>query len=155
MENQAKDPNGIDQHTAGAKLDAGKPDASLLLLFGRALTEVSRVGTFGAKKYSRGGWQFVPDGITRYTAALLRHLFGEANGPRDEESGLLHAAQVAWNALARLELMLRESENNKNEQAENSESPQQSSGNPPLPASEIFARVYGVSTGGPGSQRDA
>lgn len=104
------DPNGIAQHVPGAKLDAGKPDASLLLMFGRALTEVARVGTFGATKYSRGGWQHVPNGIERYTAALMRHLLAENRGVFDDESGLLHAAQVAWNALARLELMLREEE---------------------------------------------
>jgi len=33
------------------------------------------------------------------------------DGPFDVETGLLHAAQEAWNALARLELILREEEN--------------------------------------------
>jgi len=104
------DPSGIEQHIAGAKLDAGKPDASMLLMFGRALLEVAKVGTVGAAKYSRGGWQFVPDGIRRYTAALLRHLFKEHYEKIDADTELLHAAQVAWNALARLELLLREEE---------------------------------------------
>ena len=102
------DPDGLDQHQAGAKLDAGKPDASLLLLFGAALIEVSKVGTFGTRKYTRGGWLEVEDGQTRYTAALLRHLFEEQYDSVDTDSGLLHAAQVAWNALARLELKLKE-----------------------------------------------
>jgi hypothetical protein len=102
------DPNGIKQHEAGAKLDAGKPDTSLLLMFGRALLEVAKVSTVGAAKYTRGGWQVVPDGIRRYTAALLRHLFAEQNERLDRDTELLHAAQVAWNALARLELLLRE-----------------------------------------------
>lgn len=102
-----EDPHGIKQHDAGAKNDAGKPDASLLLMFGTALTEVAAVGTFGAKKYSRGGWQTVPDGENRYTAALLRHLLKENSELYDEDIGLLHAAAVAWNALARLELILR------------------------------------------------
>lgn len=106
-----QDPNGIEQHTAGAKLDAGKPDLSLLLMFGRALAAVGQVGSFGAKKYSRGGWLSVPNGVERYTAAMLRHLLGEDRGVYDDESGLRHAAQVAWNALARLELMLREEDN--------------------------------------------
>lgn len=105
------DPTGRDQHEAGAKTDAGKPDLSLLLLFGRALSEVGRVGTFGAIKYSRGGWQSVPDGINRYTAAMLRHVFAENDGAMDTDLPVLHAAQVAWNALARLELMLREEKN--------------------------------------------
>lgn len=102
------DPDGIKQHDRGAKNDAGKPDASLLLMFGHALKEVAAVGTFGARKYTRGGWQSVSGGKERYTAALLRHLFIEHYETVDADSGLLHAAHGAWNALARLELMLRE-----------------------------------------------
>ncbi len=109
-----EDPHGLKQHDAGAKLDQGKPDASLLLMFGRALREVAEVGTFGAAKYTRGGWQSVLDGINRYTAALLRHVFVEHYERLDTDSGLLHAAHAAWNALARLELMLREEEDAKN-----------------------------------------
>lgn len=104
------DPFGISQHQPGAKLDGNKPDASLLLYFGRALTEVAEVGTIGAKKYTRGGWQTVPDGINRYTGAMLRHLLAEQREERDSETNMYHAAQVAWNALARLELILREKE---------------------------------------------
>lgn len=103
-----KDPYGISQHEPGAKLDGGKEDCSLLLLFGRALREVAKVGDYGAKKYTRGGWQSVPDGFIRYTAAMLRHLFAENTEELDAESNLRHSAQVAWNALARLELQLRE-----------------------------------------------
>lgn len=52
-----QDPNGIGQHDNGAKLDAGKPMAGRLLgMFGGALMAVSEVGTFGAKKYTEGGW---------------------------------------------------------------------------------------------------
>jgi len=109
------DPDGLRQHEAGAKLDAGKPDTSLLLMFGRALTEVARVGTFGANKYSRGGWQSVKDGSTRYTAALLRHLLKEDHEEMDSDIGLLHASAVAWNALARLELILKEREDDTDE----------------------------------------
>jgi hypothetical protein len=101
------DPNGIDAHAPGAKLDAGKPDCSLLLDFGLALRAVAEVGTYGAKKYSRGGWMQVPDGQNRYTAALLRHLLAESSEPRDKDTGLLHAQHAAWNAIARLEFMLR------------------------------------------------
>lgn len=104
------DPYGIGQHIPGAKLDAGKPDTSLLLMFGRALLDVARVGTFGSRKYTRGGWQHVDSGVERYTAAMLRHMLQEGQGVFDAESGLRHAAQVAWNALARLELLLREEE---------------------------------------------
>jgi hypothetical protein len=105
------DPYGKAPGESGAKNDAGKPDCSLLLLFGRALSEIAAVGTVGAKKYSRGGWQFVPDGENRYTAAMLRHLWAEQQGMVDDDTGCYHAAQVAWNALARLELIMRRIEN--------------------------------------------
>jgi hypothetical protein len=105
-----RDPNGVNQHDAGAKLDAGKPDCSLLNYFGLALLEVSKVGTFGAEKYTRGGWQHVDNGINRYTAAMIRHWLQEKYNEYDSDLPVLHAAQVAWNALARLELILREKE---------------------------------------------
>lgn len=101
-----KDPHGMDPHQPGAKLDAGKPDMSLLIDFSVALREVAKVGDFGAQKYTRGGWLQVPNGYTRYTAAMLRHTF--VGSPIDDESGLLHAAHAAWNALARLEMLLIE-----------------------------------------------
>jgi hypothetical protein len=114
------DPSGRSQHDPGAKLDGSKPDASLLQFFARALIEVARVGTYGAKKYTRGGWVEVPDGRQRYTAAMLRHLLKETiEGVYDTDPDLArygyqdqirHDAQVAWNALARLELALREGE---------------------------------------------
>lgn len=106
------DPNGLDRHAPGAKLDAGKVRAGLVLGgFARALTEVARVGTYGANKYSPHGWVSVPDGIDRYTDAMHRHLLAEAAGQqRDADTDLLHAAHAAWNTLARLDLMLREQE---------------------------------------------
>lgn len=107
MKNSEKDPLGIDQHAPGSKLDDGKILAGVLMDFSLALLAVAEVGTFGAKKYSRGGWQSVPDGICRYTDAMWRHLLAERHEPTDRDSGLLHAAHLAWNTLARLELMLR------------------------------------------------
>lgn len=103
-----RDPNGIDAHTPGAKLDAGKPDASLLRDFGLALLAVAEVGTYGAKKYSRGGWQTVTDGYNRYSAADFRHKFYGRYEELDPDTQLLHDAHAAWNALAALELKLRE-----------------------------------------------
>lgn len=102
------DPNGKAQHEPGAKLDAGKADVGLLFeSFPRALLEVAKVADYGAKKYTRGGWRTVPDGQQRYKAAMGRHILaGEIE--TIDESGLLHAAQVAWNALATLELKLRD-----------------------------------------------
>jgi hypothetical protein len=44
-----------------------------------------------------------------------RHLIEEAVGHvHDKDSGLLVAAHTAWNALARLELMLKEEEEKSN-----------------------------------------
>jgi hypothetical protein len=98
------DPHGKAAHELGAKLDAHKPSAGLLIDFGPALIAVADVCTYGARKYSRGGWLHVPNGKDRYTDALIRHLLAEATEERDQESGLPHAAHVAWNALARLRL---------------------------------------------------
>ena len=104
-----KDPRGTPPHHPGAKLDAGKTRAGLVLGgFARALLEVSAVGTFGATKYTPHGWASVPNGIERYTDAMHRHLLAEATGERlDCDSGLAHAAHAARCALARLDLMLR------------------------------------------------
>lgn len=97
----------LNQHTPGAKLDADKPRVGLVLLgFPRALLAVSTVGTYGARKYTDNGWKSVTNGLDRYTDAMLRHLLQEEIEPYDNESELLHAAHVAWNALARLELLL-------------------------------------------------
>ncbi|MBN2251062.1 MAG: hypothetical protein JW724_03190 [Candidatus Altiarchaeota archaeon] len=106
------DPNGLNPHEPGAKLDDGKVKAGVLMAFGRALNEVARVGTYGANKYSRHGWERTPDGFERYTDAMYRHLNNERYEPIDKETGLLTAAQVAWNALARLEFMLKEGSGN-------------------------------------------
>ena len=77
--------------------------------FPRALELVALVSAFGAKKYAWGGWRHVDDGVLRYTDGLARHLNEEGKGTSyDEESSYLHAAHVAWNALARLELLLNE-----------------------------------------------
>jgi hypothetical protein len=104
---EEKDPNNIPAGEPGAKLDAGKPLAGILSDFSLALLAVIDVGTFGAKKYSRGGWQSVPNGEERYFDAEWRHLLKSRNEDLDEDSGLLHLAHQAWNTLARLELRLR------------------------------------------------
>ena len=113
---EEKDPNGLDSHTKGAKLDAGKPAVwrGLFDYFPRACSAIAEVSTIGAKKYAWKGWEVVPDGFARYSDAMVRHILAESieglfdNGPKG--IGTLHAAQVAWNAMARLELLLREQE---------------------------------------------
>ena len=105
------DPNGIDAHAPGAKLDEGKPRVGLMLSgFARALLEVSKVTTFGAVKYTANGWRQVPNGIDRYNDAKCRHLLQGYIDDKDQDTDLLHLAQEAWNALAELELTLQKRE---------------------------------------------
>ena len=99
------DPNGIMPGEPGSKLDKGKTKAGLLTDFRRALLAVAEVSTFGANKYSEGGWQHVENGIRRYQDAGWRHRLAE--GDIDVDSGLLHKAHEAWNILAELEMILR------------------------------------------------
>jgi hypothetical protein len=93
----------------GVKNDSGKHRPTLILRsMTRAINAVIEVGEHGAKKYAEDNWLAVDDGLRRYTDAMLRHQLAELGGePRDPDSQLLHAAHVAWNALARLELILR------------------------------------------------
>jgi len=103
------DPTGTEAHEPGAKLDGGKLLAATLSDFSLALQAVAEVGTHGARKYSRGGWQSVPDALTRYKDAEWRHLLKSRHEEYDQDSGLLHDAHKIWNSLAQLELFLRES----------------------------------------------
>lgn len=104
---------GENMKVGGAKMDVGKAEifAGLVDYFPRALNEVALVSDYGAQKYSRGGWRTVPDAYVRYGNSLGRHYFASATGDYDTGpagSDLLHDAQVAWNALARLEIGLRD-----------------------------------------------
>ena len=102
------DPNGVPQHSPGAKLDGDKPLTYLMISgFPHALDAVARVTTFGARKYCPNGWREVSDSDSRYMNALARHLIANAIDETDSESGLPHLAHVAWNALAVLELRMR------------------------------------------------
>jgi hypothetical protein len=105
------DPSGKDAHSAGSKLDAGKLMADLVIGdFSNALTAVAEVGTFGAMKYTPKGWETVPNGAQRYADAGIRHYLKRKSGELiDADSGLLHKAHEAWNHLAELELMIKES----------------------------------------------
>ena len=93
----------------GMKYDSGKPRMDLLLAgCPQALEQVSSILTFGAEKYAEHSWQTVPNGDSRYLAALLRHLTAHAKGEKtDPESGMSHLAHAACNALFILELEAR------------------------------------------------
>lgn len=96
----------------GMKYDNGKPRMELLIDgMPRALLAVGDVLTVGAEKYAAHNWLLVEDAHNRYHAAQIRHQLLRATGKEsDEETGLLHLAHEATNALFRLELALREME---------------------------------------------
>jgi len=101
-------------HNGAVKYDDGKSPVTrgCLQYFPRALAEVAKVSDFGSEKYAWDGWRYVKDGINRYSNAEGRHLIDEGVGcmNRDKDSSLLTAAHTAWNALAKLELILQEIE---------------------------------------------
>lgn len=108
-----------EQLKAGTKLDEGKPllYKGVLMYFPLALAEVAEVSRIGVEKFGHpwGGHLTVPDGYARYTEALVRHLVEEGqisarpDEPDDQRRELVfQAATCAWNALARLEHLLRD-----------------------------------------------
>lgn len=97
---------------AGLKFDADKPRMELLIQgMPRALEAVGQVLTFGAQKYAAHSWRHVEDNTNRYWAAKSRHELARAKGEtHDPETGMLHLAHEATNALFLLELALMEDE---------------------------------------------
>lgn len=85
----------------------------VLQKFPRALEAIAKCSAYGAKKHNSPihsrKFMDVPDAMEVYADAMARHVIAEAKeGPvNQEDGGLLHATQVAWNALARLECFLR------------------------------------------------
>ena len=90
------DPMGLDPHQAGAKVDGGKLD--LTLVPAELEEAVCRVLEFGARKYTRDGWRQVPDAPRRYFAAMERHIKAFKRGEDfDPDSGLHHLEHAACN----------------------------------------------------------
>lgn len=82
----------------GKKHDSEKIRMDLLPF--EALEKVAEVETFGAEIYGDNNWQSVENAGARYRAAMLRHFCADQKGEKyDPESGLLHAAHMATNAL--------------------------------------------------------
>jgi len=78
--------------SGGQKDDAGKPRMDLLDAY--AIEELSKVLTFGAKKYAPNQWRKGIK-ISRLVAALLRHTFAfMAGANKDPETGLDHMAHA-------------------------------------------------------------
>ena len=104
-----RDPAGVTPEQ-GAKYDDGKLDlvTHLLSQVPLALKAVARHFEFGTSKYCVGGWQKVPNGATRYRAALHRHALDDAAGQVYDIEGRPEPVAIAWNALTYLELCLRD-----------------------------------------------
>jgi hypothetical protein len=103
-----RDPSG---KTEGAvKFDVGKAPIArgFLNYFPRAIEAVATVSQAGYEKYKKwAGWRDVENAEVRYRDALARHLLSDDvydNAPGG--TGCMHLAQVAWNALALLDLYL-------------------------------------------------
>ena len=112
LPNKEVDPTGKSPHAPGAKLDAGKVQPRLIIEgMARAIWAVAEVATFGAIKYTPGGWVHVDNGQDRYADAGYRHVLKRAMGETvDPDSELVHLAHEAWNSLAKLDLYIRSKE---------------------------------------------
>lgn len=77
----------------GNKKDGCKLNWDLLPI--EPIEEVVRVLMFGARKYSKNNWKYVDDGVDRYYAAALRHIFAWRRGSKvDAESKKSHIAHA-------------------------------------------------------------
>ena len=86
------------QKSEGRKDDNGKLQWSLVPW--DAMAEVVKVLMYGANKYGAQNWKQVPNGLSRYGDALLRHVIAYTQGnEKDLESGLPELAHIATNAL--------------------------------------------------------
>ncbi len=93
------------ERRAGVKLDEGK--ARFDLLPPDALLQVTRVYTFGAKKYAARNWENGMD-WGRVYAAQQRHMNAFWGGEMyDPETGLMHTAHAAFGALTLCAYSLR------------------------------------------------
>lgn len=97
----------------GIKYDKDKLRLSEMIIdFQEPMKELCKVWEFGANKYGKSNWKYVQNGVDRYSNALIRHLLAEDENLHDNESSLLHASHIAFNALARLYFILKNNENN-------------------------------------------
>ena len=100
------------ENMEGIKYDDSKPDYSLIPP--RALNDLVKVLTFGAKKYDRDNWKKVENAEQRYFAAAQRHLWAVLRGEtHDPESGEHHYAHALCCIMYLLEFYsLQEPKNN-------------------------------------------
>jgi hypothetical protein len=100
-----------DCNLIGKKTNKNKPQISLLFKqFPKALEAIAKCSEYGHQKYKESDFDFlnyqrVYGGSKTYADAGLRHRLEQGN---DLESGLPHTYHVAWNALAELEIWIKE-----------------------------------------------
>ena len=98
-----------------------KPMWELLPLL--TIEEIVKVYTAGAKKYAPNNWMHLENGYERYKAALFRHICEFERGNwRDADTGCIHLAQVAWNAIAMLHIEMEKRKENKTDNSKNTDS---------------------------------
>ena len=98
-----------------------KPMWELLPLL--TIEEIVKVYTAGAKKYAPNNWMHLENGYERYKAALFRHICEFERGNwLDADTGCIHLAQVAWNAIAMLHIEMEKRKENKTDNSKNTDS---------------------------------
>lgn len=105
----------------GVKYDGEKP--MMQLLPPRALVEVAKVLTLGAKKYAPDNWKKLDNLQGRYTGAALRHIFEHMIDPYaiDPESGVTVLAHAVCDLLFKIEDTLEKSSEERPREADISE----------------------------------
>lgn len=95
------------------KKDEGKPAVGQMKSdFPRALLMLAKLTSYGIKEGKPAGeWKNIPNALARFENAHGRHDLEMHLRERDKESMFLHAAHRAWDAMAVLELILIEEEN--------------------------------------------
>lgn len=114
---------GIMNIVEGRKDDKNKMRFSLLIQgMPKGIKSIVEVLEYGAIKYEPHSWQKVPKGLERYQDALYRHVNNEDGGllAKDPESGLMHIAHIACNALFILELVAKSIEDKEYQQEKQS-----------------------------------
>lgn len=107
---RASNETGAEFNPSEATRKEGKIRMDLVMTgFPKALLAMGECMTWALSKgYNVDDWHNVPDPVRAYTGAMMRHLLKEMGGEtHDDESKLLHAVHTAWNAMARLEMILR------------------------------------------------
>lgn len=107
----------------GVKNDDKKLPIAIVIQkqFPRALQAITQCSQFGHEKYKHVdedwlNYQRLENAKLRYDNAMIRHFLEEGweDTKFDKDSNLPHIYHTAWNALARLELYLKEINNEKN-----------------------------------------